>query len=650
MQHMMEMMKIKSIELKNYRQYRNVELKFGDDNLVVIIGLMGTGKTNLLNAINWCFYDDEPYFSKNLDKLPIPNLKEIENKEKDINVGVKIEINYGEKTLLFRRGSIFNKYNKEITTKNNIFKLEYYDENNNLKEFNDESIVELLFPKSLRDYFFFDGEKLDRYFREATAENVKKSVFNISEISVLERVIDRLEKTKCEYQKEASKLSPNIESINSKLKEKQEDINVIEEEIKVKKQKISEMKENINLLNEELKNVPDIRKLIEENEKYKKELDEMMKNYDMLRKQKLELILEMSRCIYLYDAIKHGIDIIEKKREIGEIPPTNDKKLLKNILNNRVCICGKIINNGSDEERRINELINKINISQETAEMLQKIEPYLNTLIDNLTKSGKKNRSLTLQIKNINDNIAKLQEKINNNQNVIKNNDDEKVKLKYGQLDEYNEMLNSEIKALGALDERKKQREKEITLLNRELDDELKKDQKLKKLEKRIKLCNDGISLMRNYKNSIMNNVRQSIEKKTWEYFNELMWKKDTFVKLIINEDYEIKLIHKYGYDSLGTLSGGEREVLALAFTMALHEISRYNSPIIIDRPFAMVSGDSIQEIMKIFIELSKRKQIILLLTPEDYRNVEDILNRVKYKKYTLNFKETDYQVICKEN
>ena len=65
---MSKKIKITSIKIKNYRQYfgsQKVEFSTRKDGFSVIVGENGTGKSNLLNAINWCFYKKEPHTKKN---------------------------------------------------------------------------------------------------------------------------------------------------------------------------------------------------------------------------------------------------------------------------------------------------------------------------------------------------------------------------------------------------------------------------------------------------------------------------------------------------------------------------------------------------------------------------------------------------------
>ena len=58
--------RFQSIGIKNYRQYRGLELEFrpGAHDLQVIIADNGVGKTNLLNAFTWCLYGVEPHLGK----------------------------------------------------------------------------------------------------------------------------------------------------------------------------------------------------------------------------------------------------------------------------------------------------------------------------------------------------------------------------------------------------------------------------------------------------------------------------------------------------------------------------------------------------------------------------------------------------------
>ena len=64
--------RIISVELNNYRQFygkQTVEFSSREEGFTTLIGENGEGKSNLLNAINWCFYKFEPHGKKLITPL-----------------------------------------------------------------------------------------------------------------------------------------------------------------------------------------------------------------------------------------------------------------------------------------------------------------------------------------------------------------------------------------------------------------------------------------------------------------------------------------------------------------------------------------------------------------------------------------------------
>ena len=62
-------MRISRLILNNYRQFGKTEIvleKKYDHDIHIIVGTNRTGKTNILNAINWCLYNEEPHLLKRI--------------------------------------------------------------------------------------------------------------------------------------------------------------------------------------------------------------------------------------------------------------------------------------------------------------------------------------------------------------------------------------------------------------------------------------------------------------------------------------------------------------------------------------------------------------------------------------------------------
>ena len=68
-------LKISQLDIENFRQYYDKNsIEFSEDEktpFTIIRGTNGAGKTNIMNAITWCFYGKE----KNLSKAVLGHLK-----------------------------------------------------------------------------------------------------------------------------------------------------------------------------------------------------------------------------------------------------------------------------------------------------------------------------------------------------------------------------------------------------------------------------------------------------------------------------------------------------------------------------------------------------------------------------------------------
>lgn len=99
---MADEIRIISVELNNYRQYygkQKVEFSSREEGFTAIIGENGEGKSNLLNAINWCFYKNEPHGKKDsFISAPVINSNYLleQGKGKTARTSVKVVLQVGD--------------------------------------------------------------------------------------------------------------------------------------------------------------------------------------------------------------------------------------------------------------------------------------------------------------------------------------------------------------------------------------------------------------------------------------------------------------------------------------------------------------------------------------------------------------------------
>jgi DNA sulfur modification protein DndD len=188
-----------------------------------------------------------------------------------------------------------------------------------------------------------------------------------------------------------------------------------------------------------------------------------------------------------------------------------------------------------------------------------------------------------------------------------------------------------------------------VSSLKKELAEELGRENKAKRLATRRRFCSRALEVLEKTCESIMAETRTGIQTSTKKHFFDLAWKKQTFGDVEIRDDYSINLIHSMGYPCLGSLSAGERELLALSFTLALHETSGFDSPILIDTPVARISDELRANFAQVLARVGKKKQIILLFTPAEYSTeVSSQLDEYAARRYELKLGQDEQEAKAK--
>lgn len=175
-------MKLSNIEINNFRQYYgniNIDLTTNSDqNIIVIGGKNGYGKTNLLISIVWCLYGrqlekvdnnfrQEIKKEKNYDSFMLQSLNWSAIKENKKTFSVSIVVSEIELPELKRLSS--NSESVIITRTFNVSSMSeelfILDQNSNIEIFDDEAdkinfINDYIIPIDAAKFVFFDAEKI----------------------------------------------------------------------------------------------------------------------------------------------------------------------------------------------------------------------------------------------------------------------------------------------------------------------------------------------------------------------------------------------------------------------------------------------------------------------------------------------------------
>ncbi|MBL7060688.1 MAG: AAA family ATPase [Actinobacteria bacterium] len=649
-------MRISRVKIKNYRQLKDVDISFdkkSKNDLYIIIGRNGTGKTNFLNAINWCLYGDEPNLSLNSHQLHILNINEQKNSKKDDTKTVFVNIWFEDEDnkYIVRRNSYYkisgeNKIPSDMGDRLEV-EIDFREENGNinintLEGENAQSFIERLIPKNIREFYFFDGERLDRYFKEAISQNVRHSIFILSRINLLESLANKIEIINKDFRNRASKYSPKIDEYRKALEDFIERRKENDRKIEECENQINIAKEEINKCGNELMNYPDVDKLEEKRNELLK--SKSSKNDQLAKKQKTknDLLFEYSKILYGWDAIKNTINIIKEKRKKGEIPPKIETDLLEETIDKNICVvCKRILD--EESRKKVLDLFNSMKLSSDAIKELVKHENPLLLFERRIKKFEDEVKDIVGDICQYEGDLEEIEKGLEEIKKELSGFDVEKIKGLISKRDYYEKINDESNQDLGVYKERKKEHKEKIKIYENLISEELSKQEKARGIKKIIDFIKKMSSAIDETKNDIIKTTQKTISSETNKVFFDLIWKKDSFESVKISDKYNISLINSLGYECLGTISAAEREFLALSFTLALHKVSGFDAALLIDTPLARVDDINRRNFGNVFTNISENKQVILLFTPSEYsKDIRDILHNKISNIFEIKFSIDD--------
>lgn len=623
-------MRIKSIEISNYRQYQKLNFSFPQNkqnDLHVIVAQNGVGKTNLLNAITWCLYGEEPHLGDDSKGrgLPILNLSAMKKAKSEgtekINVEVTITAQDGTDSIIYRRILPVRVF-PELFEYSDNFSVLLTGVTGNTKVYEgDEAklMVEKYMPQKIREYFYFDGEQLNDYFISERRGQIREAIFSISQVDVVNRICKRIGELVSSKQKEAGAKAPDIKKINDLLGDCEESIDTISTQIKDIEEQIAISEKIIADNTEYLRGQDNLPELEADYQKLKQNLIDLEAEKTSLIESMFAFIRESKVAMAFYSAAVKTLNIISAKEADNALPPNIDKDLLTKMLAQHQClICQQPLS--QHEESIIQNLIESFQVSSATSNILMSIRNELERIINDVEQYPTKKKLFIDKKQKLDSQIADVEQALQSVDNAInKFSDKEEIRKRHKERIEHEQLRDSNQQKLGVSNQQLTTALLRKDQLKNDLSKALEKDAECDRIRQLISFAESGRSVMSSIEQEMMREVREKMEIRTTEYFMTLIWKKNTYDKIILNESFQLDLIHKDGYSCVGTCSAAERCLLALSFTLALHEVSGFNSLLFIDTPVARVSDTNRVNFANVLRDVSYGKQIIMTFSPDEY-------------------------------
>lgn len=187
-------MLLKSLRLHNFRQYKGDQtIAFSTDpdrNVTVILGDNTFGKTTLLQAFNWCFYEKVLFDNPN-ELLNYDVVGTLVNGA-SADVMVEIEFTHSGRDYTIMRSQQYSRVGADVRGVIPKVSMSYKTpdgQSNPIKTLQVPRVIQSILPEGLSNYFFFDTERVAAV---STRKDLKESVKGLLGLAILENGIDHL--------------------------------------------------------------------------------------------------------------------------------------------------------------------------------------------------------------------------------------------------------------------------------------------------------------------------------------------------------------------------------------------------------------------------------------------------------------------------
>jgi len=658
---------LKEVVFENFAQFRNFNIEFpdpsdsGESPILYFLGDNGAGKTRLFNGIKIAIFGIDGVEKNKLANLIPQKIKDeiVKNiKNGDVNqrqrmmFAVILKVNEFESELYYRiqRTWVFDNFkikDKKLSAKiisdgNNPIVSTRETSLDDWEDFGSDINIKLKewFPEEAREFFFFDGEKLENMIKGKSykKKDIIKKILSRTDIPVLNEIFEELNKQKEQFGGEAGQIERKDELTKKafkRLNKADKALNNNKSQIESKTKEIEATQEKITQLTEEKEQLG----LDEARAEMKKKEKEIIKKFNELDKKRSEIYTNIDNAlkknnIFEWMLIESILDEVradlDHKMKNNIIPTKFDKQIYNRVIESKHCIlCDRDLSNNDD---------------------LQIIEIKRDEAIDEVL--NREARRFIQELDNIKDDINDSKHHINKlikHFGVIKAQIDALGHIPKQEKDEYkrlkrfveitNEISKKETKIsklsgeIEDLEGKQPELKKELILARKNYNTKLKQHEVIQDSDLYLQLATDLLDLCNNINNTLESDIINFIIKKTNENFLRLIPKPENYDGMYISKEWNFGFYPKGAQVPIQGEEGpsaGQFHVIGLSFLNALAKVSERTVPILFDTPFGRISREPKANIAKNFPLMFEGTQIIFFLTDAE---ADRMIDNIKGKK-----------------
>ena len=633
-------MLIKKIKLSNFRQfYGDQTIYFSthkDKNVTLIHAENGVGKTALLNAILWCFFNTFTPNFKDPSKL-INNAAKAEGKN-----SYNVEIEFEEE------GEIYSVQRGFSPLTRDTFRVFIVDGGDFKEVATPDIFINSVIPKDMASYFFFQGEGVGSFTSKHGGNQIKEAIQKILGFTVAKNALEDVQKIKKEYSKALQRADKDgeISRIQTHIDDLEAELTKDKERLDSKLQSVMEYEEKIKNIDSQLaaSNSQFVKEKHNERTEAQKDLSDAKNTLARYESNRVKLIKKYAANVFAHEISFAVFDFIDDDEFKSAIPSPYNENLVYKILEETQCICGADISVGSEAYNRIQDLLKSASDPDQESRVT-KAQAELHS-IKKISSQAKEELEFNIKgISSSSENVSKFEARLKNISLEIQGAKDiGDIKELEKRRADFLSRMNDDNRSIGSL-QRKVQ--DNSALLEKKRGEVLRLQSSSSEVNKYRKL------------EEIAQKIQTTIEdtlKSTQENVElRIMQKVNSFLGQFVRQDYTAKMmkgsydIRLYDRNNVQVAeSDGQGLLLSLTFISSLIELARERknasgeiltpgaiAPFIIDAPFGVLDNKYKGNVAKAIPE--SVGQVVFFLSSSHWEGtVEDSIRDKVGMEYNL--------------
>ncbi len=555
---------LKRLVLSNFRQFcGQQEINFansaaGGQNVTVVYGENGRGKTGIFRAIMFCLFGDRRLSQDGTTsehEIQMVNTYAIHDIGSDNPVNAFVELQFSHKGIEYslRREMMGMQSDGRIYEEFLPARLTITDVVGNSKIINDpvdiDACVNAILDRRVKEYFLFDGEKIERLTKASLEQRkeIQTGIRNLLNVDALENAIAATKRLVKSFESELDDDADVVLlRIANKLHDNEEERDRSKERLAQIESEAEKATSEKQLLDAELERFGEIKHLVDRRGELSESLAKRQSDADYSLID-MKQVLGKAVGLLAKDPLRRVFEHIDQRKERGEIPPQIRVEVIDKILADGRCICGREVCEGFDCYDTILAWRDKT-VSPKLQQSALDLWSDLKTLLADQDQTAQSSTAKVYRYANVKNDIQEIRQKLAEVSDQIGTSerlDAQKLERQRSYVEDQLVRMQAERQRLKEDLENLAQEYERLKAQRREKEAELARNNEI---SRRWSLARDTQEALERVYQEFTQDIKVRISKTASRVFQGLIdaEERKNLATIIVNDDYSLQMLDRW--------------------------------------------------------------------------------------------------------